>query len=272
MLQVEVVKMRSYRLIWAVVLVVLLASGNLLAQGVNFKQDETRVSDNSTVYKTYYKKGKNLPGYDDKLLHYGFFVGTNLSTFNTSASSYFMNRLQDSLGRADSLTLIGVDPVPGLGFTTGFIFNVRVNEFIDVRFLPSVSFYSRFVEFKHRNGFRRNMLNRFTYSFIELPMLVKFKSQRRMNSRAYFLAGVKPAWEVGSRRDEQGIDELRANSFDFSVDVGAGFDLYYPYFKFSPEVRFSFGMVDLKYPDSNRYARSIRSMNTYTVQFLLNFE
>lgn len=243
-----------------------------LAQGFNSKPEPERAGNNTTVYKTYYKTGKNLPGYDEKRIHYGFYVGTNVSTFVPEASNFFMNRLYDSARAGDSTVLIGMEPAPGLGFTTGFIFNLRLDEFWDIRFLPSVSFYSRYIEFKQRNNFRSNQLNRFTFSFIELPILMKFKSQRRGNSRAYLLAGIKPSFEVGSRRDEQGFDELRANSSDFSIDVGGGFDFYYPYFKFSPEIRFSYGIADMKFPDDNRFARSVRRMNTYTVSFLFNFE
>jgi hypothetical protein len=172
----------------------------------------------------------------------------------------------------DSSVFIAINPVPSIGFTTGFIFNVRLSDNLDLRALPSVSFYSRYVEFKRRDGRYTNMLSKFTFSFVELPILVKFKSQRRQNTRAYILGGMKPSWEVGSRRDEQGIDELRSNSFDMSIDLGGGFDFYYPYFKFSPEVRFSLGLSDMKFPDGNPFTRSVNRMSTYTVSFLLNFE
>jgi hypothetical protein len=245
-----------------------------IAQSVDFKAEKTRVgeSDNNTVYKTFYRRGKNLPAYDERRIHYGFYVGTNVSTFAIEPSQNFVNQLKDSVFAADSSVFTSINHVPNIGFTTGFIFNVRLSENLDFRILPSVSFFSRFVEFKRRDGREFNMLNKFTFSFIELPMLFKFKSQRRHNTRAYLLAGIKPSWEVGSRRDEQGIDELRANSSDFSVDLGGGFDFYYPYFKFSPEVRFSFGLSDLKYPDNNKFARAVGRMNTYTVSFILNFE
>lgn len=251
-----------------------LLSFQSIAQGVDFKSETTRdkLTDNQTVYKTYYKKGINLPSYDSKLIHYGFYVGSNVSSFNIDPSQYYVSQLTDTLYRGDSLVLTGINAAPNLGFTTGFIFSVRLNEYVDIRFLPAVSFFSRFVEFKRRDNRIFNQLNRFTFSFIELPIMVKFKSQRRQNTRGYLIAGIKPSFEVGSRRDEQGADELRANSTDLTVDVGAGFDLYYPYFKFSPELRFSFGLADLKYPDMNRYSRSINRMSTYTVSFLMNFE
>ena len=231
-------------------------------------------TENTTVYKTYYRKGKNLPAYDQKLIHYGFYVGSNISSFSLQPSQYYQNRLQDTnqLAMRDSSVFIAINPVPGIGFTTGFIFNVRISDNVDLRALPNVTFYSRFVEFKRRDGRFTNMLNKFTFSFIELPLLLKFKSQRRQNTRAYILGGLKPSWEVGSRRDEQGIDELRSNSFDMSVECGGGFDFYYPYFKFSPEVRFSLGLSDLKYADANVFTRSVNRMSTYTVTFLLNFE
>ena len=86
------------------------------------------------------------------------------------------------------------------------------------------------------------------------------------------LAGIKPALEVGSKKNEIQDDRLRSNVFDFNVEYGCGFDMYYPLFKFSPEIRFSHGLVNLRLNDPNEYARSLSSMLTHTVTMYFNFE
>ncbi len=222
--------------------------------------------------KTVKRKGQNLVAYDERFLHYGFFLAINKSQFLARSSDHFVLQQRDSLRQRDSSALVVMNSVPSLGFTTGFILNFRIFDLLDFRMLPTVSFYQRYIEFENLKGVRNVELKQSTFSFIELPLMVKFKSQRRNNSRMYMIAGIKPALEVGSKKNEIQNDRLRANVFDFNVEYGCGFDMYYPLFKFSPEIRFSHGFVNLKVNDPNEYARSVRSMLTHTVTLYFNFE
>ena len=88
----------------------------------------------------------------------------------------------------------------------------------------------------------------------------------------YMLAGIKPGLEVGSKKNEIQNDRLRSTTFDFSFEYGFGFDFYYPLFKFSPEIRFSHGIVNLCNADPNAYSQSIKKMYTHTVTLYFNFE
>jgi len=221
--------------------------------------------------KTVKRKGQNLVSYDDRLLHYGFFLAINRSTFRTNASNFFNSQIQDTTLRADQ-KLYAINPEPSLGFTTGFIVNIRLFDLLDVRILPTVSFYQRFVNFRFQNDSIVTELKQSTFSFIELPILLKYKSQRRNNTRMYMLAGIKPAVEVGSKKGEIQDDRLRSTTFDFNLEYGFGFDFYYPLFKFSPEIRFSHGFSNLRNVDPNIYSKSIRNMYTHTIAIYFNFE
>jgi hypothetical protein len=222
--------------------------------------------------KTVKRKGQNLVAYDDRFLHYGFFLAINQSQFKVTTSPYFRQQQLDTSSLKDTTALMVMNSVPSMGFTTGFILNFRIFDLLDFRMLPTISFYQRYIEFENRLGDRKTELKQSTFSFIELPLLFKFKSQRRNNSRMYMLAGIKPALEVGSKKNEIQNDRLRSNIFDFNVEYGCGFDMYYPLFKFSPEIRFSHGFVNLRLNDPNEYARSIKSMLTHTVTVYFNFE
>ncbi len=235
-------------------------------------QTQSQFQKSGDETKTVKRKGQNLVAYDDRFLHYGFFLAVNRSQFRVNASDYFRQQQQDTAKINDSTSLAVMNSVPSLGFTTGFILNFRIFDLLDVRLLPTVSFYQRYIEFENLKGARNVELKQSTFSFIELPIMLKFKSQRRNNSRMYMLAGIKPALEVGSKKNEIQDDRLRSNVFDFNVEYGCGFDMYYPLFKFSPEIRFSHGLVNLRLNDPNEYARSISSMLTHTVTMYFNFE
>ncbi|MDE5940947.1 MAG: PorT family protein, partial [Muribaculaceae bacterium] len=56
----------------------------------------------------------------------------------------------------------------------------------------------------------------------------------------YMIGGIMPAVDVLKKKS----DFLRTNPFDFFLSVGFGCDLYLPYFKLIPELKFCFGLTD----------------------------
>ena len=236
-----------------------------------FSQSQSQFKKTDDESKTVRRKGQNLVAYDNRKLHYGFFLALNRSGFRAHASPYFNTQLTDTTLRPDT-RLLAINPRASIGFTTGFILNIRLFDLLDVRVLPTVSFYQRYVQFRYQNDSIVTELKQSTFSFIELPILMKFKSQRRNNTRMYILAGLKPSVEVGSKKGEIQEDRLRSTTFDLNVEYGFGFDFYYPLFKFSPEIRFSHGFNNLRNVDPNPYSRSISRMYTHTVTLYFNFE
>lgn len=243
----------------------------LFVSGYAFAQSQSNFQHAGDDGKTVKRRGQNLVAYDNRFLHYGFFLALNRSAFTAKTSPFFNEQLDDTTLKADQ-RLYSVNPRRFVGFTTGFIVNFRLAEFFDLRVLPTVSFYQRFVDFRFQNDSIVTELKQSTFSFVEMPVMIKYKSVRRNNTRMYMIAGIKPAFEVGSKKKEIQEDRLRARTFDVNIDYGFGFDFYYPLFKFSPEIRFSHGLLNLKNPDPNPYAKSIKKLSTHTITLYLNFE
>ncbi|HTF81440.1 MAG TPA: porin family protein, partial [Cytophagales bacterium] len=109
-------------------------------------------------------------------------------------------------------------------------------------------------------------------SFVEVPILLKYKSQRRGNFRMYIVGGAKAGISTSNKNKDQRPDKLRLKSFDLAIDYGLGCDLYFPLFKFSPELRFSNGLIDMKAPDQNKYAKAVQNLRSKTITLVLNFE
>jgi hypothetical protein len=106
-----------------------------------------------------------------------------------------------------------------------------------------------------------------------LPFLLKYSSKRRKNSRMYFVAGVSPTIDVGgSKRSERIDNQLRLDKNNFQIEYGAGLDLFYPFFKFAPEIRVAHGMPNLLIPDNNAFARSLNKVTTTNITLYLFFE
>jgi hypothetical protein len=202
----------------------------------------------------------NLPNYDDKQFHYGFTIGLNSARYRLVHSSVFLG----------TDTLISAVSRRSPGFSLGFIVSYRLGEFFDLRLLPTVAFYERKVEYEFKG---RGLVDQISENtFIEFPLMLKYKSQRRKNFRMYLVSGIKPSIEAGSKKKDKKPTELRTKNFDFAIDYGFGLDIYYPLFKFSPELRISHGLINMLVDDPNQYAMPINSLMTHTVTLYLHFE
>src|SRR5687768_9462857 len=84
--------------------------------------------------------GNNLPGYDDKLMHYGFYLGATASHFNVEHSQEYVAQLPSGAIVANAKT------TPS--FTLGFVLSRRLGDYFNLRFLPGVGFYNRIIDFE----------------------------------------------------------------------------------------------------------------------------
>ncbi|MFM7851433.1 MAG: PorT family protein, partial [Flammeovirgaceae bacterium] len=91
--------------------------------------------------------------------------------------------------------------------------------------------------------------------------------------RMHMVGGITPAFEASGKSDIGNatgtIPILRRN---LSLEAGLGFDFYFPLFKFSPEIRFSRGIVNMLGDDSNYYKDPISRLNSNTIAVYLIFQ
>ena len=239
-------------------LVLLLACGSAYAQAptvTNSYGEKKRTS----------QSRENLIGYDERLFTYGFTLGTHTSSLRIKFSEEFTS------SRFDSVANI-VAP-NGFGFSIGFLANLRAAQYLDVRVMPKVGFYQYSVDLQDANAETpdRNYFADFTT--IDLPLMVKFKSQRRKNFRMFYVAGVTPTIDVTGKkqRQENSEDGLRLTGDNLSMEVGFGTDIYFPLFKFSPEIRYSYGLVDVLQNNQNDVGMAFQRLNTQGISLYLIF-
>ncbi|MEN7551405.1 porin family protein [Rapidithrix thailandica] len=211
----------------------------------------------------------NLPDYDRKTMHYGFQIGVFQSTMALKHSEYFA-----SVDNPSPESVISVNPISRPGFSLGFVANFALkDELWDLRLLPNVSFYNRALEYTFANGQTETLEKEMT--FVEVPFMLKYKSMRRGNHRMFMQAGLTGGVKVGGKKEEEGQDEnFDFNRYNLEVSYGFGFHFYMQMFNFSPEIRFSHGLVNLfKRPSqSNEYSQPIERLTTHKITLFLNFE
>ncbi|TXK48046.1 PorT family protein [Pontibacter qinzhouensis] len=211
---------------------------------------------------------ENKPNYDEKKVHYGFYLAVPLTKYNLEHSQEYV----DQLNSGSAMT---VNARTSPGFYTGLVLNVGLAEYLDFRFVPGVGFYGRTIEFGNAaqdDGSRGTTNVTISSTMVELPFLLKYKSKRRTNYRMYFVGGVKPGIDLNSEKDSNNGDGLRTEKFDLALEYGVGLDIFYPFFKFAPELRFSHGLLNQHVRDNNMYSRSIQRLTNHNISLILFFE
>jgi hypothetical protein len=203
----------------------------------------------------------NNPNYDNRKISYGFLIGLHTSTLNIKYSDQFVTQ--------DFDTVYAVRPIWSSGFSLGFIVNYKAAEYLDIRLTPKVSFYEFKVRYEYTNATPKDVLIENT--MVEFPVLAKYKSARRGNIRMYMIGGVSPGIEASGKKDFESTS-LELKNFNLSIEGGFGFDLYYPLFKFSPEIRFSRGLLNIQGDTENIFGQPLKSISTNTVTVYLLFQ
>ena len=185
-------------------------------------------------------KVKNDPTHDDKPIHFGFSLGLNMMDY----------RIEHSQSAVDDHVYIGLQAIlPGINIHA--IANLRLGEYFDLRTLPGISFGERNMYFVNTNpmdttDYYSDDNYRVESSYLELPLLVKYKSKRLNNFRPYLIGGANLRYDLAVKREYHNEDQLiMINPLDVYGEIGFGMDFYLTYFKFGTEIKYSFGLTNI---------------------------
>lgn len=163
-----------------------------------------------------------------------------------------------------------------IGFNVGLIGELRLNNYLDLRFEPGLLYSSRLLGFPGlptTNAFRES---RSTY--ITLPLLTKISAKRIGNWKPYLVGGASMAYNLSSNEDspdDNSSGTFRMKRQVYNYELGFGIDFYLEYFKFSPSIRGVFALTDELVPDqspTSPWTGNINSMKTRGIFVNFTFE
>ncbi|WP_258103712.1 PorT family protein [Marinoscillum sp. MHG1-6] len=207
---------------------------------------------------------ENLMDYDNEWIHYGFSMGVHSSKYRIQYADRYATELD---------SLHSVVPNNTGGWRVGFVVNMRlIDKYLDVRLLPTIGFYQNSLTYRYSfDGTQHTEVKDATT--VELPTLIKFKSSRQGNIAIYAVAGGNPALEVAGRGDNfDNSNNIKLRNFNVSLDAGVGFDLYFPLFKFSPEIRYTWGLRNMLPGEKGPYEEPFKRLTFENVAFYITFE
>ncbi len=203
------------------------------------------------------------PLYDRKPVRFGFGLMGN------SAKLKFTTK--DNIFPSDTLQNIQSLNYPGFGL--GGLVNFRLAESWDLKTMVNIQFARRDMNYYFKQDNLKTAEMESTY--IEIPLSLEYKGVRHKNVRLYVLGGITYRFDFTSdvdtdRSDTKPIVAMYPNTF--SYDIGAGLDIYFPYFKFSPEIKLSNGLGNQLVPDGFIFANSLERVSPKLLQFSLIFQ
>ncbi|MGB5227344.1 MAG: porin family protein [Eudoraea sp.] len=203
----------------------------------------------------------NLENEDKAFLNWGYFLGFNQYDFKFE----YKNDLDDVL----------VDK--SIGFNVGLIGEMRINEFLDLRFEPGLFYTNRTLGY---TGFANesDALREVKSTYINFPLLLKISARRFGNWKPYIIGGASASLNLGSNEDS--LDDNSSGTFRmtktlYNWEIGFGIDFYTEYFKFSPSIRGIFALSNELVPDNDPdspWTGNIDAMKTRGIFVNFTFE
>lgn len=175
-------------------------------------------------------KPLNRPYADNRLWHLGFSVGMYMQDLHFTHNGYITED-----GEQWRIEQPGYSP----GFCVNGLFDLRLNKYFSLRATPGMYFGNRDVHMLDLTTGATERQN-IKSAYVMVPLDVKYHALRHGNMRPYVSAGVMPAFDVSKRRS----DFFKLKTSDVYLSVGMGCDIYLPYFKLNPELKFCIGLTD----------------------------
>lgn len=180
----------------------------------------------------------NLENFDKQHVYWGYFLGFNTYDFKI-----------DYLNTPDTDIMVKTNT----GFNVGVVGDVRLQEYINLRFEPGLYYSQRNLTY---SGFTKSLdrEREVRSTYIDFPILLKFSSKRIGNVRPYLVGGVSATLNLASNSksiDDNYQQRFRVKPWTQNYELGFGIDLYLEYFKFSPSIRGVFGLNDELIRDNN---------------------
>lgn len=215
------------------------------------------------------RKIQNRPFLDDRVWHYGFLVGLNIQDLSLANNGLpYINNGVVEYWYADV-------PEYTPGFSVGVLGELKANDWLSVRIIPTMHFGDKKVVFKEqRSGKVTEQYVKSTY--LSVPFDLKISAARFNNYRPYVVTGLAPTVDLTVKKGK----ELLVKRTDVMFEVGMGLDLYYPFFKMIPELKFCFGLnnilennrTDLKDASLQRYSDALDKAQNSMIVLTLYFE
>jgi hypothetical protein len=198
--------------------------------------------------KAQFNRVEYLQNFDKKTFHWGYYISINQIGFRNIINEEYVG-----------------DPTNSFGFNVGLVGDLKLNKNINLRLEPGM-LSSADKGFTPPSSEEPLIWNS---TYLHLPLLFKFSTDRLQNYRPFVLAGVSYDYNFKNTPDEMANKGYFINKNQFMLEYGIGMDFYLHYFKFSPSIR---GIYSLTNELNSVYFESGMKLQTRGIFLSLCFE
>lgn len=208
---------------------------------------------------------QNLLKHENKKVYFGILAGFNSTRFQVEHSEDFILN--------DSIKLVESPNTPG--FNLGIVSNLKFNNQWSLRFIPTLVFAEkdlRYTEIKQSGD--STFVNTVESIYFNFPLGIKYRSDRFYdNFRFYIMSGMRMDLDLTSNSKKRRNDLIKLGRIDMAAEIGFGFEIYFPMFIFSPEIKIARGINNVHIPTENyRYSEVIGALRSRTITVSLQIE
>jgi hypothetical protein len=200
----------------------------------------------------------------NKLIYFGIAVGVNYGDYKVVRKPKI-----DAL-QTDSIKLVGAKFGPG--FDLGIIGNLQFHKYWDVRVVPTLSFSDKSIEFTDQDD--RITTKTISSIYLSLPLYLRYKSKPIKDFRFFVLGGMRYNYDLNSNSNERNTEsQILVNKHDIGAEMGFGFQIFFPSFVLSPEIKVYHSLSNIKQPNESLiYSRAIDKMFSRIFTLTINLE
>ena len=205
----------------------------------------------------------NLQNEDLARFNWGYFLGFNQYDFKFE----YINDLDPT----DILVS------KSIGFNVGLIGEMRINEFLDLRFEPGLFYTQRELGFPGFSS-ENDAIREVSSTYINFPLLLKVSTRRLGIFKPFVIGGFGAALNLGSQEDspdDNSSGTFRMKRQVYNYEIGFGVDFYLQYFKYTPSIPGEFALTDELHRDedpNSPWTGNIEAMKTRGIFVNFTFE
>lgn len=223
---------------------------------------------------------KNRPYTDLRPFHFGVVLGSHLQDMELNNAGLQTIANEDG---STMQTLVTADQDRwDAGLNVGVLGELRLSEQLQFRIAPTMYFGNRHLTFHNLkeqdgNGNAVEEAQNLKSVYIASTINLIYGSERNGNIRPYLVGGISPVINLSSHSSD--IIETKRN--DVFAEIGLGCDIYLPFFKLRPELKFMYSLLNsldenhakkLKDKTLLPYAQSVNITRSKMIVLSFHFE
>ena len=214
------------------------------------------------------EREENRPNHDLWPYYFGMSISYNSSTLHPSKHPTFIQN--------DSV--LSVEPGSSGGIALGLVGTLQLSPRFSFRANPQLIIggakYFTY-NLKYPTVFEKQVEKKTLPStIISFPLQLKFNSDRIGNFRTYVMAGVKYDMDLSSTSQARNAEDLvKLNRSDFGIEAGVGFNFFFRFVTFSPELKISNGLSNIHSRDIHlKYSNVLDKLQSRMLVFSIILE